>query len=277
MRKKTFLSSGVLFMGIIVMLAAIGIVNGLWSKNLVIHGVVTTGDLNADWDCAYTNDDGLSGTAGSTGPDCRATTLEPAGDNGADPNDFNWPGFIDSSPFIRKDVGECRVRIGHTDPAIGNQWAEVQIVNAYPSYECTISLWLTNTGSIPFNVIGSQLQLAAGLPIELFDYNATAEGTQCLGVGPGTQIDPHNEGLVRCTVHVKQEAAQNTCTGTTATGGTTENPFPVVTHTCTNTPLTSYHFWIETCVAQWNEATTFALCKSSEQHEGPRGPYTIPQ
>jgi len=40
---------GLIVAGLFVVLATIGIVNGLWSKNLVVHGVVTTGDLNVDW------------------------------------------------------------------------------------------------------------------------------------------------------------------------------------------------------------------------------------
>ena len=60
MKRKPYVTTGALFMGLIVLLGVMGVVSGLWSKNLVINGQVTTGDLNADWDCGYTNDDGLT-------------------------------------------------------------------------------------------------------------------------------------------------------------------------------------------------------------------------
>jgi hypothetical protein len=137
------------------------------------------------------------------------------------------------------------------------QVAYIDIVNAYPSYECTVTLQLTNTGSIPFNVIGSELNIFGDAPIETLE-------NSCEFDLEDPQVDPGEEKELSCTVHVMQEAEQNECTGTTAQGA-----FPVVTHDCTNEPLVSYSFAIDVCVAQWNEAATFEACKGSEQHEGP--------
>lgn len=263
MKRRTYVTTGALFMGLIVLLGVMGVVSGLWSKNLVINGSVTTGDLNADWDCGYTNDDGLTGAAGVVqGGGCAAATVEPAGDTGADPHG-GFPPFPYSDPFVSKDVAECRLTIGdqagQPKTGFGNQVATVKIVNAYPSYECTTSMFLTNTGSIPFNIVGSNLSIAQGAPIEA---KGCTFGTQT------AQVDPGQEKQLDCTVHVLQTAKQNTCTGTTAASATTP-PFPVVTENCTNTPLTTYTFGIEVCVAQWNEAATFTQCKGSPQHEGP--------
>jgi hypothetical protein len=267
--RKPFLTAGALFMGLIMVLGAIGIVNGLWSKNLVINGVVETGDLNADWDCGYTNDDGA--VAVIPGGGCPTTILEPAGDAGADPNNFDWPNFTDSSPFVYKDVGECELAIGDTDVefGFGDQVAYVTITNAYPSYECTITLFLTNTGSIPFNIVGASLTLAPSAVgnIETID---DAGVNQCdPSALDAVQVDPGEEEEFVCTVHVTQTADQSVCTGTTGEGVDDSDAavFPVVTETCTTT--VSYEFAINVCVAQWNEDATFDECKNSLQHEGP--------
>jgi hypothetical protein len=273
--RKGILSAGALFMGLVVMLGLIGLVNGLWSKNLVIHGTVETGDLNADWDCGWTNDDGLVGVLGTVqGGGCPDTILEPDGDSGLDPNNFDWPNFVDWSPFVRKDVGECHLEIGDRNTgegSFGAQVAYVDIVNAYPSYECTITMFLTNTGSIPFNVIGAQLKLppeAVGI-IETGAVNAAGNIVDLCdpSILQDVQVDPGQELRLPCTVHVTERAAQSTCTGaitTTASGGPT-----VENENCD--PATTYHFAIDVCVAQWNEAATPAQCKNPVPgiHEGP--------
>jgi hypothetical protein len=260
MKGKPYLTTGALFMGLIMLLGTIGIVNGLWSKNLVVNGVVETGDLNADWDCAFTNDDGENFTPPTTGP-C-STLVAEIGDGGADPNNLEWPGFVDSDPFVYKDVGECTVTVGDPTGEFGAQVAVVEIVNAYPSYECEITLALSNTGSIPFNIAGSNVE---GIEEPL-------EGS-CV-FPEDEQVDPGEEGLVECTIHVMQTAAQNVCTGTTAAStlpdSDTPGVFPVVTETCT-VGLGTYTFGLEICVAQWNEAATFEQCKDSAEHEGPGG------
>lgn len=261
-RKKGLLSAGGLFMLLIIGLGLIGIVNGLWSKNLVIEGSVETGDLNADWDCAWTNDDGLSGTAGTVGTHC-GQLVEPLGDDGRDPrtpgNPWNFPYH---SPFVAKDVGECRVVIDPQEPTgqtdFGAQVATVSIVNGYPSYECTMTMFLSNTGSIPFNVVGSVLELNTADPIEMLNNRCGVEAVQ---------VDPGEEQPMRCTIHIKQEARQNVCTGTTSIGTDGGNEWPVVNHECSTHG--QYNFAIKVCVAQWNEAATYGQCTSSPQHEGP--------
>jgi hypothetical protein len=283
LRNKRFLSAGMLFMGLIITLGAIAVVNGLWSKNLVIIGTVQTGDLNADWDCGYTNDDGGGLVQGDAGP-C-AITAEPPGDTGADPcNPFN-PAGCTAPP---KDVAECDLVIGDTgipDPAIdyGDQVAYITIHNAYPSYECTVVLFLTNTGSIPFNIIGYEL---AGLapPLELLPIGVDDLGCS-LGTGVSSQLDPGGERELRCRIHVMQSARQSDCTGTTTVVGgiiTVDENCPPGT-TADPNPVT-YSFGIKVCVAQWNEVLTgtsaeqLQRCRgisdathdnSDVQHEGP--------
>jgi hypothetical protein len=261
--RKAFMSAGGLFMLLVVMLGLVAVVNGLWSKNLVVEGIVETGDLNADWDCGYTNDDGLDGIDGVVQGGGCVDVSEDSGDVGLDPNRHDWPGFTDYDPFVRKDVGECHLRIGG-DPW-GNQQALVTIENAYPSYECTVTLYLTNTGSIPFNLISANLVLpsnALGV-IETVD----AQGVDLCDPAAlldDPQVDPGEELPFDCTVHVGQTAEQSDCIGKTA-----YVPWPVVDHSCDPATLVSYEFAIDVCVAQWNEAATATECKNSAQHEGP--------
>lgn len=268
--RKGFLSAGALFMGLVVMLGLIGIVAGLWSKNLVINGTVETGDLNADWDCGYTNDDGLTGTGGLVqGGGCTTITEEPAGDTGLDPNNFDWPNFVDSSPFVPKDVGECGLTIGPETAEFGNQVADVTITNAYPSYECTITMYLSNTGSIPFNVISAELKLPANA-VGVIETVDDIGDDQCdpATVLQNQQVDPGNELEFPCTVHVTELAEQSTCTDATTTdasGG------PTVEGEDCGDPGTTYQFAIDVCVAQWNEDADAEQCKNPAVgiHEGP--------
>ena len=261
LKGKPFMTTGALFMGLIVVLGAIGIVNGLWSKNLVIHGVVETGDLNADWDCAYSNDDGVQGLIFGADITKCVGIVETTTDDGRDPHgSFNFPYSI---PFVEKDVADCIVDIGDraTDgDNFGDQVAYVEISNAYPSYECTISLYLSNTGSIPFNIAGSVLERDETDPIEMLN-------DECANPLGELQVDPGGERLITCTVHVLQTADQNVCVGTTSVGGV-DPTFPDVDYTCT-VGDGHYEFAIKVCVAQWNEEATYGECTSSDQHDGP--------
>jgi hypothetical protein len=264
--RNSFLSVGALFMGLIVILGAIGIVNGLWSKNLVIHGTVETGDLNADWDCGYTNDDGSLEVVDVER--CFEPVVEVGPDTGLDPNNYDWPNFTDFAPFEEKDVGECYLEIGDRDTSsegFGDQVAYITIFNAYPSYECTVTLFLSNTGSIPFNLISADLILAPESEGIIETVDATGEDVCDPNPLEGTQVDPGTELEFSCTVHVTQIADQQDCTGAITTdesGGPT-----VEEELCTG--LEPYRFAIDVCVAQWNEAADAASCKGSEQHEGP--------
>jgi hypothetical protein len=292
LNRKSFLSVGALFMGLIVILGAIGIVNGLWSKNLVINGTVETGDLNADWDCAWTNDDAV------TTDNCAGTANdEPITDDGLDvaPTDSDFvatPGFIYTNPFVKKDVGRCTVDIDPDDAGteFDAQWARVSIENAYPSYQCTIVLALSNTGSIPFNIIGIGTNLGSnGDGIEFLDANGDAAGV-CVLPATGTQVDPptdvaaSNEQIVKCTVHVKETAWQSENCDYVGFDAARPGYLPSKVFSC-DTEQT-YHFVLNACVAQWNEDPSTGLpldpavvpvfdeadltaCKGSGQHEGP--------
>lgn len=140
--KKRFLSTGILFMVLVAMLAAIGVGYGLWSKTLHLDGVVKTGSVNAEFSSACTDDNGF--------PDC------PMGqdfeDDGLDPAETG------ADPKLRydKDVGSCEAEASAaTDTDAdqdGIQGATVTIDNGYPSYHCTAWFGIKNTGTIPWRV-----------------------------------------------------------------------------------------------------------------------------
>jgi hypothetical protein len=250
---------GFLGAGLLIILATIGVVNGLWSKNLVINGTVTTGDLNVDWVVASSGDEfGPDDCTGSIG------TLPP------------WnPLFPCPSPD--KDVGSMFCEVDEGDAQIIN----FEVFNGYPSYEADCEVEFLNTGSIPVNVIGFAIipgddLTNCGLIINL----TQSKVLQCdqLKIGffdnVGLQVDPGDQPGSSIRIHVEQAAEQNNCSGTTFLnpGGGPVGPFPQVTSNCPeelNPELVSYEFAVKLCVAQWNEEASFEDCVDSAQHEGP--------
>lgn len=184
--RRHFGSTGVLFMGVLVALAALGVVYGLWSKNLLINGTVQTGDLNADWVRIITNDPGEE--------------LDPC-----------LEGNPTGCPAPEKHVGWCEAAIGDPTGQWGDQVATIKIGNAYPSYECLIEAWVLNTGTIPFNMIGFATDVPRPLellPIPGVDTVCLLEGADPTGIDP-RQVDPGDVGRLVCRVHVMQEAEQS--------------------------------------------------------------------
>jgi hypothetical protein len=249
---------GFLAAGLLMVLAAIGIVNGLWSKNLVINGTVETGDLNVDWVVASSGDE--------FGPDdCTG---------GTPPWNPQFP-----CPAPDKDVGSMFCFIEDedtTDTDIIGQVIHFEVHNAYPSYEADCEVEFKNTGSIPFNVVGFAIIPGAGLENCDFIVNLTqSKVLLCdeLKIGyfdnVGLQVDPGDQLGSSLRIHLEQGADQSTCTGETTIFDPpgAAPPFPVVDPTCTD--LVTYEFDVKVCVAQWNEDATFAECVDSLQHEGP--------
>jgi hypothetical protein len=170
---KKGLPIGTIVVILVIALAAIGVGYGLWSKVLFISGTVQTGNVNAVFVSASTNDDG-------------------AGDilNPYDPLD---PGYT-------KDVGSCTVAI--TGEA--HDQLTITILNGYPSYSCTVDFTVRNSGSIPVMV---QAFNFTGLP-PVLDLTLPGDPQNWLSVGD--QIDPDHEVAGALTVHVRQEAEETT-------------------------------------------------------------------
>jgi hypothetical protein len=162
---------GTIVVILIIALAAIGVGYGLWSKVLFIGGTVQTGNVNADFVNASTNDSGHE--------------LDPS----------TIPGLE------RKDVGNCEVVIGDQTPndlIVNNDLLTVTIYNGYPSYSCTVDFTVWNSGSVPVKV---QAFNFTGLPPVL---DLTTSGPSV-----DTQIEPDHGVAGALTVHVRQEAEES--------------------------------------------------------------------
>ncbi len=165
--KRGVFSAGALFLVLVGLLGALAVGWGLWSKTLKVEGTVNTGDFNAQWTKVSTND-----PSGEPSPDpCTE----------ANPNDCDYE---------HKDVGSCDAWVDEED----DQLLHVQIENAYPSYECTITASVLNSGTIPFNILVDGAAADPELDIECDP--------------PAGQVDPGETAEGTCWVHVKQEAKE---------------------------------------------------------------------
>jgi len=164
-------------------------------------------------------------------------------------------------------VGNLRCFVQPSD----HQILHFEILNGYPSYEADCEYHFKNTGSIPFHVIGVLVDPDAGLTGCGADLDPDPANVIILcdqvKIGyfdnVGQQVDPGQERSGSLKVHVEQPARQSDCTATTE--GVTQ--IHIVGVQCTR--LVNYEFFIKVCVAQWNEAATYAQCVGSAQHEGP--------
>jgi hypothetical protein len=175
---------------LIVALASVGVGYALWSKTLHIDGTVRTGEVEAIFTEAFTDDDDVvdAGTKdnGDTGS-CPAF-----GSGSCDPAASGH-----NVPRKDKDVGVCVAEISEED----DQIIEVTIDNAYPSYYCTVFFEFRNTGSIPVKIF----TLAAVGPA-ITAGHVTARWTDLQGVGQ--QIDPGQTVSGDLDLHVEQPAPQ---------------------------------------------------------------------
>jgi hypothetical protein len=180
---------------LLVVLAAAGFVIGQGSSGLSADpGIAQTSDLNAEWECSWTNDDGVTTDASF----CGGLGAEPSADDGKDPYG-SFPSFAYSDPFVEVDVGRCEAEI---PPPVANPdgdlVATVTIGNAYPSYECTFTLVLSNTGSLPFSLVRGTTDVHP--PLELLDGACAISGNE---------LQEGDLATIKCTVHVMEEALQS--------------------------------------------------------------------
>jgi len=232
---------GVLAVGLMAVLATIGIVNGLWSKNLVIEGEVRTGDLNTDWLAAVCSEW-----------------------NG-------WPRDAQTAPgeYLGKDVGWFLPPEG-----LDTQELTISLRNTYPSYLVHCGIELRNNGTIPFNITGWTIEDLAGNltgcePVDTLDFQEWAcdQLTVQFIDGTGAQLDPGRIKEWSLWIHTEQLADQSTCGP--ASGEETTGPFQIDRDSVNCNPSVDYDFRIKVCVSQWNEGASFAECVDSAQHEGP--------
>jgi len=112
MRPTASVTAVLLFL--VLSLAVVGAGYGLWSRALAIQGTVQTGDFNAKFTAASTNDP---------------------------------PGTID--PGKDKDVGSCTARVIRDCHWAEPREVKVVVSNAYPGYECEVDVTIAKGGCVP--------------------------------------------------------------------------------------------------------------------------------
>lgn len=176
----------VLCLALVIVLGATGATFALWSKTLYIDATVNTGEVDAEFDRAFTDDDYVVND-----PDRDLT--DPVTGEDPDASGKN----VDRKD---KDVGNCWAVIDPNDAQV----VHITINNGYPCYYCTAFFDIVNTGSVPVKV--NKLSLI-GVPSEVtVEWTQIEEGMQLdpAGMGPGPWV---LEGDL--DMHVEQIAAEN--------------------------------------------------------------------
>lgn len=203
---------GPLVMALVFALAVLGVAYGLWSKTLTVGGTVQTGDLNADW------------------------TLASCGEL------HGWPGPFQQGEYLGKDVGSVTAAIDLLNPQV----LHFTVENGYPSYVADCEVEYTNTGTIPLNIVATDIVPGQGLT------NCTLTGNQTKTLscdqltvvfvdGIGLQLDPDDTVASSLRIHVEQLAKERT----------------------------TYGFEVRVCLAQWNESPTAAECFTAAGNSEP--------
>jgi len=166
-------SMSVVVLALMLSLAAVGVGYGLWTKTLAIQGTVQTGDFNAKFTAASTNDP--------------PGTIDPGGD---------------------KDVGSCTARVIRHPYWAEPREAKVVVSNAYPGYECQVDVTIAKGGCVPecmkYVVMNSPPQLAvtelSHLSGTVLDHEGQeVKGRFLVGVNQSAQQDATYEFTVSIT------------------------------------------------------------------------------
>lgn len=155
---------GVVFLVVIIALALCRVGYAFWTDTLIIDDTVQT----AEWKAGFT----------------ACSTNDPPG----------IPGTID--PGKDKDVGSCTAELAVPENGGDYEQVIVTIENAYPCYECEVSVTVHNDGTMPARIGALHITSPPEVTVEHIDF---------LGVvlDPGDEV----EGWFR--VHVEQEALQD--------------------------------------------------------------------
>jgi hypothetical protein len=158
---------------LMMILVVIGSAMAMWSDNLKIKTVINTGNVDVEFGSISTND----------------------------PPGSNDPGY-------GIDVGTCyadKVEIENEDNGnpTGNNDLDlnITIVNAYPSYNCTVTFEVRNTGTIP--VRGPHVTTDGNFN----SWNGTY--VMCIGNFTEITINPGESAWFEISCHVLQAAGEN--------------------------------------------------------------------
>lgn len=194
--KLLFTKSWLLF---IVVVAAAGIGGGAyaaWTASLHVEGTIQTGNVDVVWDMQ--SDREFVGI------------LDPA------------TGQVVNSPIpAGKDVADC---LSSLEPGATDRIVNFQVINAYPSYTCEITLGALVTGSVPVHISNIKREVldAAGSPVLDSELNMNVELTRKIEVDEGvfrcdssqpvgisTQLHRGDRFCAIISVHATENAQQN--------------------------------------------------------------------
>ncbi len=240
---------GMLFMMLILSLAVLGVAYSLWNKSLTIGATVNTGDVNAEFTQAFTDDDNVVDDGSLDSGDTGACDLPPFDDDEdgqidedpIDEEDNDNDGAVDEDPEGKptscdpdasgmnaprkdKDVGQCLAKTADEDfDQPGDQNAEVEILDGYPSYYCTAWFRIHNNGSIPVKLLKIDITDDQGVilvedaqPSTIYNLDLTGPdgdpdeepdlAFHITDIELGQQIDPSQEVLMNLDMHVEEKA-----------------------------------------------------------------------
>lgn len=213
---------GAFFMVLVLALAGLGVGYGLWSKVLTIRGTVNTGNVNAAFVTVFTDDDGVPNDPLKDFYDvgeCRLFT-GPFG-RSCDPRESDAEDQSDLDHRYDKGVATCTaVPTDPDDEQVGDQGAEITIINGYPSYHCNAWFDIQNIGSIPILLHSVTLQdrpatfCPTGTKYDLNgdgkdDVEICVSGFETLPRDIEPQIDPRDLFQMDLDIHVLQDAPQS--------------------------------------------------------------------
>ena len=154
---------GVICLALVLALGALGVGYAMWDKTLTITATVQTGEVDAEFTEAFTDDDGQVDDVTKDGPDAVGLADDDGGPNPDAPpqDDPDLPGarkYDHWGPFSSEDPDESDLTPARKDKDVGRstatigadpQTASILIENAYPCYYTTAYFKLTNTGTVP--------------------------------------------------------------------------------------------------------------------------------
>ena len=184
---KKLESPSVLILVLLFPLAVVGVSYGLWSDQVTVSEVVTTGNFDATW---------LGGVCTEF---------------------YTWPeipvGVEGQGEWEGKDVGRTTFEIDEEDPSI----MRIFIENGYPSYAVDCEMWYENSGDIPWIIRGVTIQpvsdnLENCVLTDVPTLTLTCDELTSIFAGEvvGDQIDPNQRSVNSIIIHVEQPADQNT-------------------------------------------------------------------
>jgi hypothetical protein len=189
--------AGVVFTGIIVALALIGVGYGLFADTLRISGAVATGSVNAAFSLHEVDEGLVRGSEGGPQDNDQNEDMEANGLDAAEcyVRPANATAADDVSPVdetASEDLISSRPR----------DFLYVYLKYAYPSFNCYVDFDVHNVGSIPIKVNQPVFGPLPGPRI------LTVETQNCYE--NGVEVQPGKEVLCTLHVHVERGAQPNT-------------------------------------------------------------------